>query len=254
MVSALTSTSNVHTPSLTVDGKKVVFALQSASGSEVDVVAVTGGTPSTVISTATETTLSNLREPVMSPDGTKVVFACDQGGGSALGIVNADGTGFAILAASQTFISPSFYPDGTAVLAAAGSSVGTLTSLQKITLATGMSQSITGSLGNEAQTVANRVVISPDGTHAAFDGRLGSGATRIFTIDLANPNNITHVTDYPADPSANDTFPSWQGNATVAFSSDTGGNDQVYTVASTASLTTGSLVLPSAIEPWFGPN
>lgn len=254
-VSALTSSSGVHQPSLSADGKKVVYVVQGTNGAgEIDVVSSSGGTPSTVLSTATQTAITNLRDPVLSPDGSKVVFGCDQGGGAALAVVNSDGTMFSILAASQTYSSPSFYPDGNSVLAAAGSSLGTLTSIEKITVANGMSQSLTGSLGNEAQTIANRVVISPDGTHAAFDGRLGSGATRIFTIDLANPNSINHLTDYPADPNANDTFPCWQGNGTVAFSSDTGGNDQVYTVSSTANLSTGTLVLPSAIEPWFGPN
>ncbi len=254
-VSKLTTSGGVHQPSLSKDGKRVVFVLQNGSASELDLVASTGGTPSTVLSTATQAGISNLREPVLSPDGTKVVFAFDQGAGSSLGVVNVDGSGFATLVGggALSYSSPSFYPDGNSVLAATGSSASNLSQLEKVTLANGLSTNVASTLGNEAITVANRLVISPDGTQAAFDGRLSSGASRIFVINLSS-QTVTRLTDYPADPTANDTFPTWVGSAEVGFSSDTGGNDQVYQLASTAMMSSGGLVLPSAIEPWFGPN
>ncbi len=253
-VSALTTGGGVHQPSLSQDGARVVFVLQSGTASEIDVVSATGGTPSTVVSTATQPTLSNLRTPVLSPDGSKVVFAYDMGAGSALAVVNVDGSGLQTLAGgSLSYSSPSFYPDGLSVLAATGSSASNLSQMEKVTLASGQSTNVTSTLGLEAMSVANRVVISPDGTQAAFDGRLSSGASRIFVINLSS-QTVHRLTDYPADPTANDTFPCWVGTGEVGFSSDTGGNDQVYQLAATSNLGSGGLVLPSAIEPWFGPN
>ena len=102
------------------------------------------------------------------------------------------------------------------------------------------------------------VVIAYALTFAALlitGGKLGDlyGRRRIFVIGLSS-QTVTRLTDYPADPTANDSFPTWVGSTQVGFSSDTGGNDQVYELASTAMMSSGGLVLPSAIEPWFGPN
>jgi hypothetical protein len=44
------------------------------------------------------------------------------------------------------------------------------------------------------------------------------------------------------------------GSANLAFSSTTGGADQVYVLPADSVKTSGGLTLPKAIEPWDGPN
>ena len=85
---------------------------------------------------------------------------------------------------STSYGSPSFFADGLSVLAPAGSTVTTYMNLEKIDVATGHTMTVVASLGNEARSVANRAVVSPDGTRAAFDGSLSSLATRIFVVNL----------------------------------------------------------------------
>lgn len=246
----LTTSGNARHPSLSKDGKKVVFARTNGAETELATVAVTGGGDSVVL--ASSATAKNLRNPVFSADGTKVYFAYDSGASSVLGVVNLDGTGFkAVAGGSLSYASPSV-ATGDDVLVGAGSTGSSLLQIEKVAAATGMATNVASSLGVEAQGIVNRVVVSPDGTKAAFDGRLASGASRVFVINLTT-KAVTRLTDYPADPTANDTFPAWVGNDKVAFSSDTGGNDQVYVLPASSMNTSGGLTLPSAIEPWYGP-
>src|SRR5687768_5954855 len=80
---ALTTSGNARQPSLSKDGKRVVFVLQSGTDTSIRSVPAAGGTVSTLFtSTATE---KNLRNPVLSPDGTKIAFAFDSGSTSAIG-------------------------------------------------------------------------------------------------------------------------------------------------------------------------
>ena len=98
--------------------------------------------------------------------------------------------------------------------------------------------------------IANRLVVSADGTRAVFDARVGSGVTRIFGIDLST-KVVTKLNDYMGEPNTNDSFPCWFDANTVAYSSDSGGNDNVYRVGFDG--TQRRLLLPKAVEPWYGP-
>ncbi len=257
----LTSSGSARHPSLSKDGKRVAFSRLVGADSELVTVSTSGGSTSTVL--ASSPTVKNLRNPVFSSDGQKLFFAYDVGAGSALGVVNLDGTGFrAISAGSISYASPSVFPPSggggadagvvDTVLVGAGSTGNSLLQIEKVNAATAMATNVASTLGNEAQAIVNRVVISPDGSKAAFDGRVSSGSSRIFVLNLAT-KVVTKLTDYPADPDANDSFPCWVGNEKVAFSSDLGGNDQVYALTATVMNSSGGLTLPSAIEPWYGP-
>ncbi|MBL8951142.1 MAG: PD40 domain-containing protein [Myxococcaceae bacterium] len=251
----LTTSGGARSPSLSRDGKRVVFVRTVGAETEVATVAVTGGTVSTVISSAAMGP-RNARTPVFTPDGTKIVFAFDEGGLSKVGIVDTDGTNFRTVSTSTTlsYAGLSMYPDGSGVLAAAGSSTSMLTQVEKVSLSAGSGMNVVSSLGAEADAITSRVVLSPDGTKAAFDARLkGESAVRIFVLDLTT-KAITQLTDYPGDQNASDASPCWLGNDKVCFSSDTGGNDQVYALPSTAMKTSGGLQLAGATEPWYGPN
>lgn len=251
----LTSTGGAKHPSMTKDGTRVVFVRTTATDSELSTVSSRGGMVSTVLVASTTASVRNIRNPVYTPDGAKIVFAYDDGGGSSLGVVNIDGSMFRKLAGGGAFSYSgiSMYPDGSGVLAAAGNSASQLTQLEKVSLLNGSAVNITNTLGNEALGISSRAVISPDGRKAAFDARVSSGSVRIFVIDLMT-KVVTQLTDYPGEPGANDSAPCWVGNDKVGFSSDTGGNDQVYALPATGMKTSGGLQLAGGTEPWYGPN
>ena len=139
----------------------------------------------TVVSTSAQQ--KNFKTPVFSPNGTQVAFGFDDGISTRIGLIGADGTGARVLAnggLSQAY--PSFTPDGSALIVAAGNPGLGYTQIERITLATNSVSNVTNVLGNEAQGISNRLVISPDGTKAAFDGLVSSSVTRLFVIDLGS--------------------------------------------------------------------
>lgn len=245
--STLTQSANVHTPSFSADGKQIVFVRGSATDSEIAIVPTAGGIIRTVVSTSAN--VRNFKTPVFSPDAGQVAFGFEDGVSTRVGLINADGTAQRTLTSgglSQAF--PSFTPDGTVVVVAAGSPGLGYTQIEQVTLSTDAVSNVTNVLGNEVQAISNRLIVSPDGTKAIFDGLVSSGVTRIFVIDLGS-KVVTNV--YAGELGTNDSFPCWLGNTAVAFSSDSGGNDNVYKV-NLPSSTSVSLLVPKAVEPWYG--
>jgi Tol biopolymer transport system component len=125
-----------------------------------------------------------------------------------------------------------------------------LTQLQRVTIATRQAVTSSNTLGTEALSLANRLAWSADGTKAAFDAHVSSGATRLFVFDLAS-GAITAVKGATGAPNGNDTWPSWVSAGSLAFSSDSGGSDAVYTSALDGSNRTQ--VVPNGTEAWYGP-
>jgi TolB protein len=249
-VGALTTTGGVRTPSLSKDGTRIVFVRGTGMGAALVTVPSAGGTASTVLASTAQA--SNFKTPVFSPDGARIAFSYDDGLVTSIGLVKVDGTGFARLigGSSLAYASPSWAPDGKSIVAAAGNLGLGLTMVERIDVATGAATSVTNTLGNEALGITGRLVLNPNGTRALFDGRVSSGVTRLFLLDLGT-KLVTKVNEYPSDPTANDSFPCWVDLNTVAFSSDSGGNDNVYTKAASGAGGV-TLVVPKAIEPWFG--
>jgi Tol biopolymer transport system component len=246
----LSSKGGVFNPSLSLDGKLVVFVQKAGTTTTLMTVLATGSTPSELL--VSDTQKANFRQPVFSPDGTKVAFAYDDGQSGSIGLINTDASNFQKLKGGGAlgYGLPSFAPDGKSVLVAAGNVGLQLTQIERIELSTGLATSVTNTLGNEAVSIANRLVTAPDGTKAAFDARVSSGITRIFVIDLST-KVVTKVNEYMGEPNTNDSFPTWYSNALLAFSSDSGGNDNVYRIALDG--TSRKLIVPKAVEPWYGP-
>lgn len=242
----LTTIGGAATPSFSRDGRQVVFSRKSGQDSELLVVPVSGGTPSTILrSSATQ---QNLRTPAFSPDGTRIAFAYDENSvSSSIGLVNVDGSNFRKLigGSALAYASPTWFPDGSALLVSAGNAGLMQTQIERVDATSGVATSITNTLGNEALSIATRLVLSPDAKRAVFDGRVSSGVTRIFVVDLST--RMVTMQRVPSSGAVNDSAPSWVDATTFVFSSDEGGNDQVYRQALGASSPT--LAVPLAIEP-----
>ncbi len=242
----LTSIGGASMPSFSSDGRQVVFARKSGQDTELMVVAVSGGTPTTILRSSANQT--NLRTPVFSPDGTRVAFAYDDNPpSSSVGLVNVDGSNFRKLIGGGplAYASPSWFPDGSALLVTAVNLGMTQHQVERVDVATGMPTNVTNTLGNEVIAIASRLIISPDAKRAVFDGRVSSGVTRIFVLDLSTKVVTRQRT--PSNGAVNDSAPSWIDSTNFVFSSDEGGNDQVYRQAVGASSPT--LAVPLAIEP-----
>lgn len=248
----LTQGGGAKHPSLSQDGKRVVFVRQVEQETQIATVPATGGNVGTVLASTAD--VKNFRTPVFSPRADTIAFSFESNGISKIGLVNADGTDFRQIAGNGTlsYASPSFTPDGTALIAAAGSSVASLSLIERIDLATLAASSVTNNLGSEARQIVSRLAVSPNATKVAFDGKRTSGGARIFVIDLQT-KQVTQLTDYPSDDAAIDSFPTWVSSSRVAFSSNTGGNDNVYVMDATLVKSSGGLTVPAATESWFGP-
>ncbi len=252
----LTVGGGVAYPSVSRNGRSIVFVQQPGTGFEIRTVPTDGSAqPSTVFASggAVCSGCSNFRYPTFSPNGNVIVFAFNRGSGNySLGRVNTDGSGFQELTpgATVSYGAPSFFPDGQSVLAPAGSSSNQLTQLARVGLSGGVTF-IANNLGNEVLWVLNRAVVSPDGTQVALDGQLSAGS-RIFVGPLNPYTPPTRVTEHPGEPGSMDTFPSWMNTNQIGFLSNAGGTQSIYRVSLSSSAGPGTLLIPSAAEPAYG--
>jgi len=249
---AMTTGGGYRTPALSRDASKIVFVRGTGANAEIDTIAVnaaSGIAPTTLVTS--DANHSDFRNPVFSPDGSYIVFAYLSGGASFLGRVNATGGGGIqpiIGGPLRSYTSPSFFPGGTQLLAASGTTAANFDALEQVSLAG--SVSMRTPLPNGLSGLANRAQVSPDGNQVALDA-LSNGASRLYGGNLTG-GGFHRLVSYGAAPT-NETFPTWVGMSQVGYSSDYGGNDQVYVVASSAMDGTGVLKVPSASEPFYAP-
>jgi TolB protein len=245
----LTTSGFNRQPSFSANGRQIAFVHADPAGHQLQTISAGGSSsgPNTVYSATTGQ--RNFRTPVFSPDGSFIVFAYEENSASHLGRVNVDGSGFMQLTSgTNSYSSPSFYPSGQYVLAVAGSP----NQLQQVNATTGVTQTVATSLNAVVSSIANRAVLSPDGSQVSFDGRLASNTSevRIFVMKLSS-GVTTQLTDHVGE-TAIDSFPTWVSATQIGFSSNSGGSDQVYVLPSNAVKTSGGFTLASAKEPWFG--
>jgi Tol biopolymer transport system component len=250
----LTTTADNRNPSLSKD-RRVVFVRGSA---ELWVANATSDPKPTQVPLGTAS-ITGVHTPVFSPDGSTIVFAFEANGISSLARVNVDGSNPRPLTLpTHYYAGPSFYSDGSAVLAARGSTPD-YTELVRVDINSGSETVIASLLGTPACAIANRVALAPNGAKVSFDARTNpssgcGGPVRIFVVDLV-ARTVTRLTNYPADPAAQDGFPTWVGNDLVGYASDAGaGINNVYWLQAGLTDTSGVLRVPTASEPYYGPN
>ena len=251
---ALTTDGNNYFPALSADGEQVVYVHKEGAFTSLRRVAVQPGAVSSTVLNS-DGVYTAFRHPVFSPDGSTLAFSFEQGGVSRVGIVGVDGAGFTQVspAGALAYGAPAWTPDGLSLVVPAGSTLANLTQLEQLNVATGATTVLRASLGNEALSVVNRVVVSPDGTTLAFDGRTGANTQRIFVAPLSG-GAVTQATEHTGvDALANDSDPCFVSGSILAFASDAGGASQVYELTLPATRQAGVLKVPSAAEPWFGP-
>ncbi|MBM4378728.1 MAG: PD40 domain-containing protein [Deltaproteobacteria bacterium] len=251
---ALTTDGNNSFPSLSADGKQVVYVHREGALTSLRRAQVQPGAISAAVQDS-DGVYAAFRHPVFSPDGSTLAFTFEQGGVSRVGIVGVDGAGFTQVSPAGAFAygAPAWTPDGLSLVVPAGSTLGNLTQLEQLNVATGTTTVLRASLGNEALSVVNRVVVSPDGTTLAFDGRTAANTQRIFVAPLSG-GAVTQATEHTgADALANDSYPCFLSSGLLGFASDAGGASQVYELTLPANRQAGVLAVPSAAEPWFGP-
>jgi TolB protein len=245
----LTQSGDARTPSLSKSGEHIVFVRGKGKESELALVSSSGGALTSVIKPSLEAT--GFRQPSFSPDGKRIVFAYDDGAAASIGWVNTDGTDFKkLIGGGQTSHgSPSFTPDGKQILAAASLDGLIYDQIERFSLVSLNPEVVLDGLSSGAQSIANRLVVSPDGKKVAFDAQVSGGVTRVFLFEVAS-KLVTKLNDYVAEPKANDTFPCWMDETTVAYASDSGGSDNIYRIDDSG--TNRKSLVPKAIEPWFG--
>ncbi len=248
---AVTTGGGNRMPALSRDASKIVFVHGSGANAEIDTISVnaaSGIAPTALVTS--DASHSNFRNPVFSPDGSYIVFTYDSSGSSLLGRVSVNGGAIQRIIGrpSRSYASPSFFPGGSQLLAASGPSAFSYDSLEQVALGGGAV--VITTLPNQLSGLANRAQISPDGNQVALDV-LSNGASRLYGYNLMG-GSFHRLVFYPAAPS-NETFPTWVGISQVGYSSDYGGNDSVYVVASSATDGSGALKVPSAIEPFYAP-
>ena len=253
----LTRHGGVYQPAVSRNGLLVAYVYRSGSTFELRTVPTTGqGQPSTLLSSTALTGCtgcSNFSYPTFSPDGRTLVFTLSQNNRTLLARVNTDASGFRLLTGSSSYVfgPATFMPDGRSVLAAGGSLAGQHNHLIQVNVDSGADAVLNFNLGNEALGVVSRLAVSPDGTKVAFDGRVSSGASRVFVGQFSG--QLQSVVQVTGD-SGSSTYPSWRSNAELGFLSDDGGSDNVYRISAASVRGSGSLTLavPGALEPSYG--
>ncbi len=245
----LTAGLSAYTPSFSPDKKTIVFVTGTGESSAIATVPSAGGAVRTLLSASAQQ--RDLKTPVFSPDGQFIAFSYMNGSVSEVAVMNADGTGVTPLGVngSLSYASPSWSTDGLNLYVASGGATG-LSQVEKIVISSNTVSNVVNTLGNEARGVIGRIVLSPDGSKLVFDGEVGSGATRIFSLDVTSKVVTMIYSGETGSSTSNESFPSWIDNGTVAFSSDSGGNDSLYSVTLPTSNSPNPLV-GKAIEGWY---
>ena len=210
-------------PSLSPDGKSVVYAQVSNGSAHLWLQRVGSRTPTQITSGPDDD-----RQPAFSPDGERIVFRSGRQGG---GIFVMNATGESVRRLTDFGFNPAWSPDGKAVVISTGrffspADRGSYTAdLWAIDVATGQKRQIGKGLD------AVQPVWSPHATRIAFWGLRGFSGQRDISTIAADGSATTPIVDVTNDPEL-DWNPVWSPDgAFIYFSSMRGGTMNLWRVA-----------------------
>ena len=210
-------------PTLSPDGKTVVYAGDAAGDFDLYSLRVGGRNPVRLTDAA-----GNDWQPAFSPDGDRIAFRSDREGG---GIFVMEATGESVRRLSDTGYNPSWSPNGREIVVAYGRFVyptdrgGTSHGLQVIDAGSGAKRV----LAKDAD--AMQPSWSPHGNRIAFWGLRGSSGQRdLWTIAADGSDAATGGTTVTDDPPL-DWSPTWSPDGRhLYFSSTRGGTMNLWRV------------------------
>jgi TolB protein len=208
-------------PSLSPDGKKLLFVSEVNGSRDVWLADADGQTPVPLTDDpGTED------QPAWSPDGRQVVYAAfpKEGGSFDLWLVNADGSGRRRLTTTPANeIFPAWHPDGARIVYVTDAS-GNF-DLYQIDAKDGRTTPVVVSPDHEA-----RPAFSPDGTKLAFSRWPAQGRSTDATLWIVNADGTAPI-ELTAAP-APATHPAWapDGRA-LAFQHRTAAGWEIWTLA-----------------------
>lgn len=237
----LTSSAPNSEPALAADGRTVVFVHvdEATTRSSLRKVAASGGAESEVVPGSASRQVS---QPRLSPDGSLLVFIGSAKGASTVTTVKIDGSGEAAVPQSTKDTSPSFYPDLKSVLVFTGPDNLTRNELTRLELTAGTRASRLAGLAEVP--IDTRAALSPDGKQIAYVAKV-SGKPKIFVApEAGGAAKQVSTTD------GNDASPTWVSDTRLGFTSDSGGQSNVYEVEAAGG--SNKLTVPVAAQGSFG--
>ncbi|HEY3542216.1 MAG TPA: hypothetical protein VGK79_06710 [Gaiellaceae bacterium] len=212
-----------HSPTVSPDGRKLLFVREPRAGDADLYVAHTDGTHAVQLTRARGADYT----PTWSPDGGRVAFSSNRGGSSAIYVMRADGTHVRRISPAGSF-TPAWSPGGRAI--AFSSSARTPenpeiytvrpdgTGLRRLTFTKGG----IGTLGDDSWPAW-----SPDGKRIVFSSnRTGNGELWVMNADGRAQHRLAGL------PGRDDWAPAYSPDGTrIAFHSfGAGGGAQLYAV------------------------
>jgi Tol biopolymer transport system component len=211
-------------PSLSPDGRSVVYASHSSGNWDIYLLRVGGKNPINL----TKGAAADNTQPVFSPDGERIAFRSERAGG---GIFVMGSTGESVRRLTDFCYFPAWSPDGREI---ACSTVNTRrpdvrdslsSQIFAIDAGSGKRRLVSGGIADAVQPSW-----SPDGRHIAFWG-VREGARDIFTVSREGSDVVSVTNDEPLDWN-----PVWSPDGKfLYFSSDRGGAMNLWRVAMAAS-------------------
>ena len=207
-------------PSLSPDGKWVVYSGEGTGNRDIYLQSVTGQTPINL----TADSLEDDDQPAFSPDGERIAFRSSREGG---GIFVMGRTGESIRRVTRTGFKPTWSPDGTKLAFS--------TQNVEVTPQNTQGQSevwvINVTSGEPKRLTAGDAALaswSPHGHRIAYTQRLGNVRQRDIWTTSSTTGESTPVTS----DAANDWSPVWSPDGrSLYFSSDRGGSMNLWRVA-----------------------
>lgn len=222
----LTTDQGNSQPALSRDGKLVAYVHTDATGASAIFSVPTGGGAASPLVPSSSRLYSGL---CWAPDRSKLFYAADH----LLWSVNADGSGETQLTSSSADVhSPSITSNGT---------------IYALDLVQGGFVQVSG--GNASLVypapAASRGAISPSGGQLAYED---AQQHEIFVFDGpgAAPRQLTSISG------GQQREPAWSSDgSTIFFTSNAGGDDKIYSVAASATSSSGTLIQVGS-EPSYG--